>query len=98
MLEIRAAYPQAAIIQVIWPFQMTLPRLCTWEQQLAYQQWMSAAVSHFAQAGTQNLHSLQVDGNSFANSKYCRDHPDVATHAQVAAQLASFITKVVPRF
>ena len=39
---------------------------------------------------------LQLDGSTFPNTNWCRFHPDAASHALIAQQVAAFVRRVVP--
>lgn len=42
--------------------------------------------------------ALQLDGSAFNNTNWCRFHPNVATHALIADQLAAFVRGVLPNW
>ncbi|KAL4428320.1 hypothetical protein ABPG75_002409 [Micractinium tetrahymenae] len=95
--QVRAAHPGAAIITLAWPLQVTLS-LRTPEQALTYSNYVAYTAAHLQSAGISNTFLLQLRGEGFNTGRYCKGHPDVATHELIAAQLASFVRAVVPGF
>jgi hypothetical protein len=104
-LQIRLAYPGAAIIQMVWPMEVQLllasdqsaPTERKYQRVSTYLQYMAAAASRL-QARFDRVYSLQLVGEEIDNSSYCLGHPDAATHAVVAAQLIQFIEAALPTF
>ena len=104
-LQIRLAYPRAAIIQLAWPMEVQLllaadqsaPSERKYQRVSTYLQYLAAAASRL-QARFDRVYSLQLVGEEIDNSNYCLGHPDAATHAAVAAQLIQFIEAALPAF
>lgn len=95
--QIRAAYPAAAIITLVWPFEQQLAGVQGPYKTPAYLQYMAAAHTRLQMAGIQNTHLLQIVGESFNSiQNWCFSHPDAAAHAKVAQQLIQYIAAVFP--
>ncbi|KAL4420247.1 hypothetical protein ABPG77_003426 [Micractinium sp. CCAP 211/92] len=96
--ELRAAFPEAAIINLVWPLEVQLVGVKTLPQTAVYLQYMARAFTRLQQAGLSNTHFLQLDGDVINTTAFCMAHPDVGTHRDVARQLVEFISAVLPEF
>lgn len=99
--QIHETYPAASIISMAWPLEISLTLLGDWEKAQLYSSWMAAATSHVEAARIPNHHFLQLESlapGTASPSKYCKNHPNAAAHAQIAAQLSKFVQAVVPSF
>lgn len=96
--ELRAAFPEAPIIHLVWPLEVQLVGVKTLPQTAIYLQYMARAFTRVQQAGLGNMHFLQLDGDAVNTSAFCMAHPDAGTHRDVARQLAEFIDSVLPEF
>lgn len=95
---VRDAWPQATIINLVWPFEVQLVGVLTPQQTTIYLQYMALASSRLQMEGLPGVYTLQLDGSEFQNTDWCSAHPDAATDALVAAQLIQFIDAVTPSF
>ncbi|KAL4428334.1 hypothetical protein ABPG75_002423 [Micractinium tetrahymenae] len=98
MQELRATFPQAAIVQLVWPLEVQLVGVRTVPQTAIYLQYMGRAFTRLQQAGLDNNHFLQLDGDAVNTTAFCMAHPDAGTHRDVARQLVEFIDSVLPLF
>ncbi|GAB4816607.1 hypothetical protein N2152v2_003653 [Parachlorella kessleri] len=96
--QIRALYPQAAIINLVWPLEVQMVGVLTPAQTTIYLQYMAAAYSRLQMAGIRDLYMLQLTGEEYENTNWCVAHPNAATDAIVAGQLMQFIDAVLPSF
>jgi hypothetical protein len=67
-------------------------------QAAIYLQYMAVAYSSLQAAGIKNTYLLQLNGEALKNDDWCFKHPNVAAHAQIAAQVARFLDGVLPSF
>eukprot|EP00887_Chlorella_sp_A99_P002726 scaffold6.g2726.t1 len=90
---VRDAWPQATIINLVWPFETTI-----------YLQYMALASSRLQMEGLPGVYTLQLDGSEFQARHsilalwQAIRVGDAATDALVAAQLIQFIDAVTPSF
>ena len=60
-------YPQAVVINLVWPMEVLLAGVRSLDQTLAYSQYMAAAYSRLVQAGVRNTHLLQLSGEMLSS-------------------------------
>lgn len=94
--QIRRAYPSAALVQLAWPNELLLGGLLSPEQALVYHALMGAAYSRLQAAGLQDVHFLQLTGEGVDAGDWCQGHPNLASHAAIAAQVQRFLAGALP--
>ncbi|PRW45110.1 glycine oxidase isoform X1 isoform A [Chlorella sorokiniana] len=69
--EIARTYPQAIIINLVFPLEQQLVGVRTLEQTLAYLQYLAASMARFQALRMKNVYTLQLDGSQFPNTNCC---------------------------
>lgn len=94
--QIRRAYPTAALVQLAWPNELLLGGICSTEQALVYHALMGAAFSRLQAAGLRDVYFMQLSGDGIDARDWCQGHPNLASHAAIAAQVQRFLSGVLP--
>lgn len=68
--QIRRMYPQAAIVQLVWPQEALLAGLLEPQQSVPYQKYMAAGFQRLQALGAQGVHLLQLSGTEVKRERW----------------------------
>lgn len=97
-MQVTEVYDDTYIIIFTYPLESMWGGSLTAEQTNYYLQYMTSLYVAAQKAGMSNVYLLQIDGTDFPTDNWCAGHPNLAAHAEMADQLASYIQALLPNW